>query len=257
MFRYLRLSFTRIGIVIKETKEYKANLYSSALADISIFLSLIVFALGYKQISTLFLLNWNLIDFISLYFVVNVMLKIFFILRIRNFRGFLLSGTFSTFLIRPFSSYFLTQLNSMKGMNVILFLFYFPIMLIYLISQGYSNIVQGLLFSLLGIIYAIILFNLLQSLSFFLKESSFLIRTYQIIDKRLLEFTPAPFFNTNLEKILVLFPVSIYGYFVIEIFRNNFLILNYLNLILVSFLIIIILQIYFWKKGLERYEAFG
>jgi ABC-type uncharacterized transport system permease subunit len=248
---------TKFNIALKENKEYKGNFWSSILADLGVFLSLYVFYLGYKNLGNDFL-NWSSIDFLTYLIIINFFMRLYYLLRIHYFSKVLLSGKFQTYLTKPTSSYLLTWLDMVIGSNVLLMPIYFVIGLLIIIYLGYSNILLGTLISLFGIAYTALVFNTIQSFSFFIKEMHHIIVTYFELNRKIQEFTPKPFLHTSFEKVAFLLPTAISGFFTIEAFNNRFdLFFQFLPYVGLSTLFFLMLLYFNWKQGIKKYEAFG
>ena len=72
------------------------------------------------------------------------------------------------------------------------------------------------------------------------------------------KFTPKVFDNLSISYIFYLTPVAVTSYFTIEILNNRFeQYLFYFPFMVLTSLFFIIGIYILWKKGLEKYEAFG
>jgi hypothetical protein len=125
------------------------------------------------------------------------------------------------------------------------------------IYQGYTNFLLGSLILSIGLISFIIIRNLFEAFSFIGKNLNFISNIYDQFDSMILRFTPKLFSETIFRGAAFLF-TAVYGYFFVEILKDNFteFFIYFKYLLLLTF-ITLILFIFLWNYGVKHYEAFG
>ncbi len=255
MANYFDFILTKFSLSYKENSEYKINLWSAILANISI---VFVFILFFEVLSSLIsnILNWTRYDFILYSILILTGSKIYFIICIRKFNRFLLNGDLNTILTKPINPLFHQFFNNLRGPILIIFPILILIILILIFLGNYSNFLLAFLSFFLGFILLSLILSIAESLAFFMKNNFFIINLVQNINQSSRSFTPKLFENFSI--LFYFLPYSLIGFFTIEILNGKVIFfLNYLIIFLELILIFFILLLIIWKIGLKKYEAFG
>ena len=250
---YLREAFI---ISMKISKEYKLNTYFMITFDIVLVLAkLLSFYIILSIVGDV--IQWTILDYFIWYVLILIYWKFLWMHNLRGFSNVLLKGDMNQYLMRPISPYLQITSNKMNFPN---FVSGFILLIsIYLVAlyQGYTNFLFGTLILIIGQISFIIFRNLFEAFSFIGKNLNFISNMYDQFDSMILRFTPKLFSETIFRGTAFLF-TAVYGYFFVEILKNNFteFFIYFKYLLLLTFVALFILM-FIWKKGLEKYEAFG
>jgi ABC-type uncharacterized transport system permease subunit len=252
------LNFLREAFVIsmKISKEYKLNTYFMIIFDIVLVLAkLLSFYIILSIVGDV--IQWTILDYFMWYVLILIYWKFLWMHNLRGFANILLKGDMNQYLMRPISPYLQVASNKMSFPNFVSG--FILLICVYLVGiyQGYTNFLLGSLILSIGLISFIIIRNLFEAFSFIGKNLNFISNIYDQFDSMILRFTPKLFSETIFRGAAFLF-TAVYGYFFVEILKGNFLEFNiYFKYLLILTLFFLIIFIFMWKKGLEKYEAFG
>ncbi|MEC8220658.1 MAG: ABC-2 family transporter protein [Nanoarchaeota archaeon] len=251
--QFLKESFI---ISMKTSKEYKLNTYFMITFDIVLVLAkLLAFYIILELVGDV--IQWTILDYFIWYVLILIYWKFYWMHNLRGFSRLLLDGGLNQYLFRPLSPYLQINSNKMSFANFVSGILL--LLLIYFIAfyQEYSNYLFATGIMVLGFISFFLVRNTFEAFSFFGKNLNFVSNIYDEFDSVILRFTPRLFAETILRGVAFLF-TGVYGYFFVELMKGNFLEFNtyfkYLFLLTILFLIVFT---FMWKKGLEKYEAFG
>jgi len=245
----------------KTLKEYKINIYMGICAN---FMFMLITSIFFKIFVDNFgvLIPWKLSEWI--FFMINF--EFIHLLSggfwyTHNLKNEILVGNLNIYLTKP-KNIFLQFLYSNIGHIGFITGFVYCILFIVYIIFIKLNLMYLLLtfsFSIIGGIFTVILFQYINSFSFFFKSAN-MVRTTLVNAQRIIEKHPAIMFPNSFQFIFAFMPFVYYtaypthflfGYMRIE----QFLIL-FLQLIFLTFIVSLGLY-YNWKIGLKKYEAFG
>ena len=250
---------TKILLMWLENREYKANLYMGLF---SAFFTLIVHITVFYVLGNLFLydLGFRFYDFIILFCLLmsgSLMWRLF---TNPYLSYYIKRGNLNKMLTLPMSTIVYQMPIMLKGVGLVNSLIFLFLTIILSLFGNYTNYLLALFIYLSGYISQISIMNFIGSLSFFMKESSFVYRLYyHNVTIAVEDFTPIPFQNSFLYSIVAFLPCSLYGFFTLASMKSLYL--DFIPIIILISLAIIsvfsILTIINWKFGLKRYEAFG
>ena len=248
-------------IHMKELFEFKANIYSSLLIQVSFYILMFLF---YFVIYSNFQsqINWKLSDFI-LFIAVSNLIHIFIGVVYWKWNLFqqISQGLLNRYLHIPLNPFFVFYIHSQ---SVMIYLFFVSNFLVFLISVIYFKInIFNLFFLLLLfllVIETLVVAFFIDSLNFIKLGSS---RIFQPLHENFMSITrnyPSPFFGSfQFNFLLFLFQGYYVGMVLIPIL-NGMSIFNFLFelTLLISIIIIFSLGTWLnWHYGLKKYEAFG
>lgn len=244
---------------LKTLKEYKTNFYSMIISDLGLIFTISFFLFLFFEINeTVFNLGWTTLDILLYSLIFAFTSKLCRLFSLMKIRFQLLSGEFNTFLFRPLSPFIMVCSKTLSGSRLVSDLIILPFIFFILFLNTYSNYLLAFSVWIFGYFYNLTLLNLLSSLSSFFKGLpngfEMTIHINSITEK----FTPLSFKNNYYLFIFVsLLPMSFVSFFVISILKGNFMFVDFFFLAFIIFILLLILQVFLWKYGLKKYEAFG
>ena len=261
--QYFNFFLENFIIAFKSLIEFKANLINVII--VHIFQIFTIFVFGYVFINSIGnVIGWTFFE----YLLFIVCLTISYSLFAHNFFSFkflnreITSGNLNQYLFRPGNP--LVKYFIMTKFSVVVYLInviFYMILLIFFYKYNVFLIIYSLpLLFLIALAYLIVYF-ILESISFYFLELGRSLRNTldQEIVRRVLYFYPANFFEaSNLKYFFMLIPISYIATEVVPILsgeKNS----DYSIILILAVIIIvgIIILNFMWKKGLEKYEAFG
>lgn len=255
--RHLDYFFTKIFLSIQKMKEYKADFYSMMFFDIILLISYII---AYTVIGNLIspFLNWKIGDFFLLFCFSLLAWKILWIHNLRGFSSRLLKGELNIAMVKPINVYFNIATEQINFQNIISGFGLFLLAVIYIIyDQSYENFLLAFFIFIFGSVYLVVIFNFIQSFSFFIKRNEFIYNIVFDTEGLINKYTPKTFEGTSISYLFYLFPASI-GFFLIEALNGRIKqFLFYFPYLLFSFFVLILGTYILWHYGLKKYEAFG
>ncbi|MEC8339844.1 MAG: ABC-2 family transporter protein [Nanoarchaeota archaeon] len=259
------LTYLKEGLVIKlkEFTEYKANSYTGLFFSIIYLISLLTFGLIFLS-NFQDLLGWSKINVLFFVVISGFFATLGGIFSFGlNLKGALLEGTFNSYLNKPVNVWFQFQIKSIVTSFLGPFIFYtitlLSLIIIYSELFLFLNILKFFVFGFLGMLFFILTFHFFVSIHFFMKEATYFLRSY-LLPQRMFDMFPAIIFKGNLKIFSYFFANVFYGVYATQVLFDliSFEEFIFLLSLLIIINIVLIFGIYFmWKKGLEKYEAFG
>ena len=260
--RNLGYIYQGILLVLKETKEYKASIYSATLIQLVYYLVYTLFfyimAINFSDI-----IIWKIEDYILYFLFIGVVADMGGVMFWRNQLFFVLrNGYFNSLLPKPINPFLKKFIGGIAPYGIIF-------MCISIILIPFVIWIFKIKFEtfLLPIIIISLLVILMSSLFLFIESIEFiqlkLSEVFHFPIKNLIninEMYPAPYFlDTKLRFGFLFVPFFYVGSLVIPLFRGypvwN---LQFQIISIIFFITLFILGIIVnWHYGLKRYEAFG
>jgi hypothetical protein len=239
----------------KQIKEYPANFFSIFYLDITIIIVYLIFYSVFQEIANLFL-DWTYLDFILFLISISLITKSMYFFIILGLKDKLLSGELNIWRCKPIHPFIGISSRSKDGAIYTTFIFV-PFLVFFYFYGDYQNSSLGLILLIFSLVYYVIYIDFLESIAFFIKENTPFIRIGKDVAYLNEKFTPKVFENT-LFSFLFYLPTALFGYFFIEFLNGReYIIVNYLHGILISFLLFLSGTFLLWHYGLKKYEAFG
>jgi len=261
VFNFVKLFniwFVRFLLSLKQIKEYKANFLSVLLFDLILFFSTMLFYTIFLGDVSSDILGWGINEFVLLFCFGLLGGKFTWMFNLFGFSGRLLSGELNLYLVRPVNAFFMAATSKMSGANFVTSVFLFLFSLIWLFINDFKYILLVVVLMVFGWFMYSTLYCFMESISFFLKDNTFIMGPLKRVNYMLQFYTISFFENSRAVKVFALFPCVLYSYIPIEVARGNLEVLNLYLLPLVLSFLGMVLSIYFmWKFGLKNYEAFG
>lgn len=251
-------------IKFKTLIEYKTNLVMAFINNLfriftqSIFL--FVIAINFNDF-----INWSFKEYLFFIIISNLIYRYFGLLFFTTIlKRYLISGNLNISLIRPINSFLQYLLRFIPIQAIFPATIYLIALIIYLVYYfEYSIIINFFMlipFLFIGGIFSILIIRYLESFAFFIKESSFLLKSYNSTST-IFQIHPAKIFDGSKIKFISLMIPNVYFGF----YATQFLFGHITNIyLMVLFLSLIIFNILFgfgifinWHYGLKKYEAFG
>lgn len=259
-YAYFKESFR---ILIRRGIEYKINFYSFS------FVSLMYFLTGGVFISAMYLnfkdlIGWSLEAFIFyLVFLNGAKSFLAQFSSYKHLRAEILSGRLNSLITKPKNILSQHIFNSSNLFGSFDLLFYSILIITLLISNSYlitfDRLVLTFLFSFLGFVFHFLLFRTVESTVFFIKNN-FFIEDFFVQPYRAFTNYPAVMFDGKIKNFAYLMPNVFYGAYATSFLFGYMNYLEFFKLSIILFTLVLIfgfLLLFFWKKGLEKYEAFG
>lgn len=254
--KYSNILYEKLVIALKGLKEYKANLYTVALIDLVVLAVYLVF-LSVLQEYVPLLTTFSTLDYVLYYAFMLLEWKGIWFFSLINFRRSLLKGELNVSLSKPVNSFFYFSSKNINGATIISGTTLMIIIGTIIVVQEYSHILLALCSAALGILFFVLLWNVSESLAFFMKEVDFLLTTLQKTESLVKRFTPSAFDGMRINPFY-LFPAAIAGFLPMMILKGNVeMFLQLLPLILTLELGAILIIALLWHFGLKKYEGFG
>jgi len=248
----------RFLLSLKQIKEYKANFLSVLLFDSILFFSTMLFYIIFLGDVSSDILGWGFNEFVLLFCFGLLGGKFTWMFNLFGFSGRLLSGELNLYLVRPVNVFFMAATNKMSGANFVTSVFLFVFSMIWLLVREFEHLFLVVVLMVFGWVMYSTLYCFMDSISFFLKNNTFIAAPLKRVNYMLQFYTISFFENSSVVKVFALFPCVMYSYIPIEVARGNLEVLNLYLLPLILSFIGMSLSIYFmWKFGLKNYEAFG
>lgn len=260
MNKYIEYTKIKFYLSLITIKEYKSNFYASLFADIFNFIILMIFYMLYMDLTQKTFLDWTLINFITFFLITNFSTKLRNLLYFWRFPILVRNGHLNQLLTKPISTYYQIILSALKSGRLLTTMMVGFILINVILFNDYGNYFFAFIIWLLGFIGSLFLSNLIQILGFFLKKDIGLNEIHNQATTITRNFTFAPFENNvTLSTILLgIMPLAIVAYVTFNILNGlTEYFFNYILYFTGYALIMIILNLYFWKLGLKKYEAFG
>jgi uncharacterized protein YybS (DUF2232 family) len=100
--------------------------------------------------------------------------------------------------------------------------------------------------------------NFLDSFAFFMKGIEIFKEIPYKFNGTIKRYTPKLFENLSFYELVVIMPVTVHAFFIVEIFNGRVeMLINYIFLIIFIFFMYIFGIYLLWYYGLKKYEAFG
>ena len=199
------------------------------------------------------ILDWELYDFMILFFLVLTLSKIKHLFSFKYLLGNLLSGNLNSYLTKPVNTFIFQNLQSLTGAGIVAFIFSIFLSFYFLLNM--NNLLLVFILFLFAFLFEWLFNNFFWSFSFFMKNE-FLVGLAIFTSFEAEKMTPKVF-DKFYFNFFMLFPTIIGSFWIIEISKGRFYPLEYLPYVFILFLIFIVGTIFNWKYGLKRYEAFG
>lgn len=254
MNRNIEFILTKINLGMLENREYKINTIMVLLFDSSIVLVTLILLLVLEQVSSI--TNWTINQYILFILFALVNGKIAFALTFRNFNQLLLSGDFAMYLNKPISPFLFLLTQQFNGANMLsLLIIAFPLAIGFSLLQEYVLLAWIIFF--IGTIQCLTLFWSVELTSFFAKNNEFISRPTKRLVWFFEEYVPLFFKNTSFFSLLGLIPSVIFSFLAVEVARGSFEYVYLLYYAIPTIPLFALLSYVMYKKGIEKYEAFG
>jgi len=255
MFKSFNFIFERVRIAFRENIEYKANMWTAILANLTrLFVLMLFFFIFESLIGEI--LEWSNYDFMLYSGLILAGQKVAYFVSVRKFKYHLLIGDLNIILCKPISSLLFQFFRRLHGAVLIVFPILVSFVICLMVFGDYENYLLASFVFLFGMAFHSLYISIFESLAFFFKESGFLVNLYRDFNYSVNGFTPK--MMENFSSVFYFIPGSLCGYFVVEIllgrvdyFWNIFWILG------LMFIILCFILKFIWKFGLKKYEAFG
>ncbi len=260
MNKYFEYFYEKLIISIKSFLEYKSDFYAIFLKEIFTFGITIIFYLVYIDLVGDFILNWDVYDLIFFYILTKFSLRLNNIFYFSNFSKELLKGNLNIHLFKPISTYFVYLTNNFKQGKVVVLFIYLIILVIVLFLYTLENYFLSFLFWIIGFMGSLFFSNTIEILGFFIKDSSSIKLMSKSVEEISQRFTYAAFENhIYFAKIIFVFlPQGVVCYLTYQILLGNLTYFYNYILVLISYLFILgVINLFIWRQGLKKYEAFG
>lgn len=250
---FLNTFYTKIKNSLLEIKEYKINFYTILISDIiwgavTFYLLIILNSLGN-------IVNWSFWSYILFILFVKLNGKFIYSFSGRRFNIGLLKGHLNLYLTKPINPYFYFLTLRCAGPNLILIPIFFILIILIFIFKLFNPL--GFLIFIFGTFFTLVFFSLFEILSFFIKENTQIKNSIMKVNYSFERYLPPFLENTSFFYIIGIFPAVINCFLAIEVSNGNFQYIWFLAYAIPTCLIFFLLCIYIWKKGIQRYEAFG
>lgn len=254
--KYWEIYYEKMIISFKKNKEYRINFWMMNLFDV---VTLFSFMAMYYVIGNLMYdtIKWDMIDFF-IYFCLNLISwKMLWQHNLRNFSKRLLQGELNQNLLRPVNSYFLSSIEDLSASNFITGIMLL-IVVFYIAVFKYVNIFFAVFLMIFSWFYFMAWANFLDSFAFFAKGIEVFKEIPYKLNTAVDRYTPKLFEGVSFFELVIIMPVTIHAFFVVEMFNGRVDVLSeYYILILGSFLMLILGIFLLWYYGLKKYEAYG
>lgn len=260
MNKYVGYTKERVILSLKSFVEYKGNFYATLFTDILNFIFTLIFYTIYNEVIPNEILNWNLSMFLLFFLLTNLTTKANNLLYFWKFRQNILGGNLNLYLTKPISPYVAIMLNGLKSGRFVTTMIVFLITLSTIMVLPTQSYGYAFIFYLIGYIGTLYLANSFEIFGFFMKGKSQFQKVRNNTRIVIKNFTFAPFENNfSLSTVIfLLLPQSLLAFFVTNILIGN---INYFQeyffILLLYTTIIISINLFIWKQGLKKYEAFG
>lgn len=261
--QYFNFFLQNFIIAFKSLIEFKTNLINVIL--VHIFQIFTIFVFGYVFVNSIgSVIGWTFFEY--LLFILS--LTISFSLIAHNFFSFkslnenILSGKLNIHLYRPGNPLIKYLIETKFSVVVYLVNIVFYLLLLDLIyDYKLILVVYSLPLLILISLGYLVLYFILESFAFYMLELGKSMRNIldQEIVKKVINYYPTNFFQaTNLKYFFMLIPLSFIATEVVPVLSGKETInFNVLLFLLIFIILGYIILHFIWKKGLEKYEAFG
>ncbi len=262
---YINYIFENVKIMLKRLIEYKSNFYSAFFEQIFYLSTFFIFVLVLNQ-NFDEIITWSSVLIFTFILIEDTLRTTAGIFAWKSdfLTEIILKGELNNLLVRPGELLFKYHFSDLSPSSLTYVIVNVPILIILIMSfqMNLLNCIFLLILFLFCILIYFSLYNLIYSIAFFYKNFEKNLTNLLYRTNSLFVLYPAPFFNKfKLVNLFFLFPAYIIGKLIIPLLNDiNIDYFFYLDLFLIFFLIILILNIliYFnWKIGLKKYEAYG
>lgn len=258
---YLNYFKENYFISLKEFLEFKSNMYNLILVEI-FFAAVFIFFGSILLTNFNTILNWDIYDFILLYFIINAIDDIsglFWYNKLISWR--IKKGDFNSFLYLPGNP--LLNFVFSKSFNLTFLILIYLSIIVFVLIKVSTQI--HLIFLALSIILTLIFlrtmtFHFFSSISWYsLEFGESVSSTYHQIASTFKEYPFQFFKNVKFKIVSLFFILTFVSSLVIPIIRGYPIWNIKIQMIILIGLCIIttLLTLLNWKYGLKKYEAFG
>ena len=242
---------------LKENKEYKINFWSLILFDIALIISYMTFYLIYSNLVS-DLIGWENFDFLFYFILLGIISKIKHIFGNKYLVSDIRSGDLNNYLTKPVNIYFFSNIiKTVNGLSFTILIFIFLIIpFLFFYDFTFNTFLLFIFVLLFSCIFEFVFSNFLFSFSF-LTKSDFIWQLIQKIRNDVEIPTPKIFDNKFEFNFFMLIPSLIGSFWLVEILKGNFYVLNYFIYAVILLLLFCLGTYINWKIGLKNYEAFS
>lgn len=262
--QYFNYFIENFIIAHKRLVEFKVNLFNVLFVHIMQIFGFLIF--GFVLISNFGdIIGWKIEDYM-VFITISTIGYYFFA---HNFIAFkylhkkIVNGELNMFLFRPLNPLLQYILKTDFSVNVFILnsILYLSILEFYFDYEILKIIIIIPLLIFIGIVNLIVYF-LLESVSFFSLELGRTLRLFieGTIDRKFLFFYPANFFENSIYLMIVsIFPFAMYSLLIMPLLqgKENLYLETQITILLVILIFGTMALHFMWKKGLEKYEAYG
>ncbi len=256
---------TSLLLNLKQTFEYKVNVYFNILTSLS-FLFMHMFFVFLFQSNFPTILDWGVEEILFFVFISQFVFQFTAaFMYYTNLTLELLKGTVNLYLTRPTNVYLQQFLTSSKLRPIVMSIFYmtaiFVLIVYFRIRISFIELIMSLFMLFVSCLFLILLMRFIDSLSFHMKANKALIRNiFKDVTNTLHAYPATMFSNTSLRYVLLLLPQVYYSAYLTRVFFGYVSYDEYLFLIGIEILLSSVLALGIWINwhyGLKKYEAFG